>query len=388
MLAFVSDVRNERRGRRAGADDDDLLAGEIDVLRPELRMDDAAAELLHAGPFRRVAFGMPIIAMAHPEEVRGEGDALTAVDLLCFNGPETGLAGPLRRQDTMPVANVFRETVLPDHLAHIRENFRCSRDRRPDPGLEAVAEGMQIGIGADTGIFVREPGAAKALLRFQDHKARIRQLPGQVIGAADAGDAGADDQHIEMFGCGGSGNRAGGFDIHCCFWSLSVPWRGLLKGQLAAWSLTGHALTKAIDQPLKESQSKTPLPSGSQNPVAVKCERRHPGQPAASVAAVRPGRPADDADDCGASLLILEHRAAGIPGAGAKTIARAIGRGVHEADLQTARLSRRNQACSADDSAALAVAAHGDANAGDGEFCARRNGLDRRAKLRRGFSLG
>jgi hypothetical protein len=38
----------------------------------------------------------------------------------------------------------------------------------------------------------------KRLLLFQHDEGRAWQLLGQVIGAADAGDAGADDQHVEM----------------------------------------------------------------------------------------------------------------------------------------------------------------------------------------------
>ena len=45
---------------------------------------------------------------------------------------------------------------------------------------------------------MRAPGAAEALLRFEHDEARAGALVGQVIGAADAGDAGADDQHVEM----------------------------------------------------------------------------------------------------------------------------------------------------------------------------------------------
>ena len=92
------------------------------------------------------------------------------------------------------------EIVLVDHLAHVAKNFRGGCDRRPDPRLEAVAEGMEVAVGADAGIAMGQPGAAETLLRLEDHKTRARKLRGQVIGTADAGDAGADDQHVEMFG--------------------------------------------------------------------------------------------------------------------------------------------------------------------------------------------
>jgi hypothetical protein len=42
------------------------------------------------------------------------------------------------------------------------------------------------------------PGAAEALERLQRDEASVRALLGEVVGPADTGDAGADDQHIEV----------------------------------------------------------------------------------------------------------------------------------------------------------------------------------------------
>ena len=50
------------------------------------------------------------------------------------------------------------------------------------------------------------------------------------------------------------------------------------------------------------SQRRAPLPRGLHDPVAVERQRRNAGQTAAARAAVRPGRPADDADDGRAAL--------------------------------------------------------------------------------------
>ena len=51
---------------------------------------------------------------------------------------------------------------------------------------------------------------------FQHDEAGAGHLLRQMIGAADAGDAGADDQHVEMFDClrGGRKVRAGALDVH------------------------------------------------------------------------------------------------------------------------------------------------------------------------------
>src|ERR1700712_1490459 len=106
-------------------------------------MNDGARKIFHPLPFRRVAFGMAVIALAHPEEIGGEGfgRAILLVDRL--DSPQLGFAGPARRIDTVAITDVPREIVVVDHLAHIGADLRSGRDRRADPRLEAVTEGVQ-----------------------------------------------------------------------------------------------------------------------------------------------------------------------------------------------------------------------------------------------------
>ena len=106
----------------------------------------------------------------------------------------------LAERDPVPVANMRAEVVLVDDLAHVAQDLRCRRDRRAGPGLEAIAEGVEVAVRADARIFVRDPGAAEAFLRFEHDEAGAGALLGEVIGAAHARDAGADDQDVEMLG--------------------------------------------------------------------------------------------------------------------------------------------------------------------------------------------
>ena len=64
-----------------------------------------------------------------------------------------------------------------------------------------------------------DPGSAKTVLRLQDDEACARELLREVIGAAYPGDAGADDQDVEMFRglLGGCRNGVGSGYIHFCF---------------------------------------------------------------------------------------------------------------------------------------------------------------------------
>src|SRR5438045_7653660 len=85
-----------------------------------------------------------------------------------------------------------------DHLAHIRAYFLSGCYRIAGPGFEAVAESVKIAIRANAGIAVGQPGAAETLLRLEDDESRARELSLQVKGAADAGNARADDENLEM----------------------------------------------------------------------------------------------------------------------------------------------------------------------------------------------
>jgi hypothetical protein len=93
-------------------------------------MDDRALELVHVLPFRRKAFGVAIVALAHPEEVRGEALRFARHLVDGVDGPEIGLARPARMRDVVVVANVLAEIVLLDHFAHVGKDLFRGRDRR------------------------------------------------------------------------------------------------------------------------------------------------------------------------------------------------------------------------------------------------------------------
>ena len=80
------------------------------------------------------------------------------------DGPEVRFAGPGGGVDPVAVANMRPEVVLVDDFAHVCEDFCGGRDRRGGPGLEAVAEGVEVAVRADARIFVGNPGAAEGFL--------------------------------------------------------------------------------------------------------------------------------------------------------------------------------------------------------------------------------
>src|SRR3984893_19116250 len=127
------------------------------------------------------------------------------------------------------------EPVFGDDFAHIGADLRRGRDRRSGPGLEAVAEGVKVAVGADAWIFMGPPGAAKTLLLFEPDECRAGELLGQMIGAAHAETAGADNEDVEMLdGLRGGHGAEGSGHVHCIFVRLERIFLRLLLFTCAA----------------------------------------------------------------------------------------------------------------------------------------------------------
>ena len=101
----------------------------------------------------------------------------------------------------MPEADVGAEVVLLDGLAQVGQDLVGARNRVvARPGLELVAEGVEVGVGADAGVAEEVPGAPDGVATLEDREGLLRQAGLQVIRRADPGDAGADDQDVEVVG--------------------------------------------------------------------------------------------------------------------------------------------------------------------------------------------
>src|SRR5207248_10260440 len=131
-------------------------------------------------PFGGVALGVTVVALAHPQEVGGEAHRLAGIGPGGFDRPQILSARPARRRDPVPVADMASEIVVLDHLAHIAADLGGRRDRRAGPRLEAIAEGVEVAVGADARKAVGPPRPAEALLRLEDDKAGAGALRRQV----------------------------------------------------------------------------------------------------------------------------------------------------------------------------------------------------------------
>jgi hypothetical protein len=72
MRGALSHRRNQRDGGGAAADYDHPLAFVVERFRPLLRVHNLPAKPLDAGPLRRVASLVVVVAGAEVEEVAGE----------------------------------------------------------------------------------------------------------------------------------------------------------------------------------------------------------------------------------------------------------------------------------------------------------------------------
>ena len=101
----------------------------------------------------------------------------------------------------MMEANLLVDAVVGGGLAHVIQNPRPVGDRlRLGPRPERIAQREHVRVGADAGIAKQVPGAADTVAALEDGVALARAFLLQVIARADAGEAGADDQDVEVFG--------------------------------------------------------------------------------------------------------------------------------------------------------------------------------------------
>lgn len=92
-----------------------------------------------------------------------------------------------------------RQVVLFDDLAHVGLDLVRGSDRLALPGLEAIAERVEVAVGADARILVGQPGPPKPSWRLQ-FDGTISIWWWRMSSAANARNAGADDDDIEMLG--------------------------------------------------------------------------------------------------------------------------------------------------------------------------------------------
>ena len=203
MLGVIGHRGDHRHRGCAAADHDDALARVVDVVAPELGVNDVALEAVDPGEVREVALVVAVVAAAHEQEAGGERDGLAGVGALCGDRPAGVVGRPLRADDAVVEADPAIDPVGTRRLADVVQD-RLSVADCPGtaPRAEVVAEREHVGVRPHAREPEQVPGAATRVPRLEDRVALAGQVGLQVVARADAGQAGADDQHVDVLCCG------------------------------------------------------------------------------------------------------------------------------------------------------------------------------------------
>src|SRR5665213_2551366 len=102
--------------------------------------------------------------------------------------------------DMFTLGYSFKPWLEAKAIADVIQNLRPVRDRLVlEPRLERIAQREHVAVGADAGITKQVPGAADAVAALQNDKTLAGTIGLQMIARADAGQARADDEHVDMF---------------------------------------------------------------------------------------------------------------------------------------------------------------------------------------------
>ena len=199
MPSGVGHRRDQRDRGGPTTDHDDIFARVVEVLGPQLRVHDRALEVLPALEVRRVTGRVVVIAGRTEQPVAGDVPLLT-VALQCHR-PLRSATAEVGLEHLVAEVDSPTEIVVVDDFLEIRQNLvRVSDGVIGSPRLELVAECVQIGVRPDTRVAEQVPGAANGVTAIGDGEGPTRLRGGQIVRQTDPGDAGTDDEHIDVPG--------------------------------------------------------------------------------------------------------------------------------------------------------------------------------------------
>src|SRR5690554_5248948 len=186
-LNFLGDDGDNLDRRRAGADNADALAREVDALmRPVIGMKGWPLEIIDAGKQRQRRLREE--TERHNNEAAGQPPPVTHTQV-----PEIGVRVEMRRFNLAVELHVIAQIELVGDEVEIAQILRLAGEALlPVPFLEdfpreGIAVGVTLGIEAASGVTVVVPGAAKigAALEQRCRYARVDEP----LDLVDAGDA-------------------------------------------------------------------------------------------------------------------------------------------------------------------------------------------------------
>ena len=176
--------RDQRDRRRPATDHHHFLAGDVEILRPELRMDHLAGEVLQTLELRCVALVVVVVAGAEEQEPAPER-GLGAV-VFGMHGPGVGGRIPIGRPDSGVESDVPVDAVLVCGGGDVVADVVAVGHRLlTRPGLVRKAEGEDVAVRADSGVPEQVPGAADSGTALEQCVGERRILLGDPVGRAD-----------------------------------------------------------------------------------------------------------------------------------------------------------------------------------------------------------
>ena len=175
----------------------------VELRGPVLGVDYRSLEPLQARQFGGVAEVMAIVAGRAEDPAAGELLACAGVGALYIHGPQRRGAGPGGRCHPVLQPHLAVHAVLGRGFAQIGQDLRgTGHCRGTAPGLEGVAQGMQVGVRTRAGVAEQVPGAARGGARFKNGVRAPGMALLQIVRRRQPREAGADDQYVQMLhGC-------------------------------------------------------------------------------------------------------------------------------------------------------------------------------------------
>ena len=240
MPRLSSHRRDQRDRRRPAADDDHLLSRVVEVLRPELRMNDLAIELAEV----EARIERLVVVVITGTQIEPVGGQLFPFAIAGFDGylPVGGSAVEIGRNNLVSKPDMLCDAAFVGNALEVAQYDRAVGDRLfMTPRFEFESQRMHVAVGAHTRIAEQIPGAAKVLSPFENGEAPVGHFHPHMRRHPDARDAGTDDKDVEI----GGGLR------HCF---LSPKDRS--SGEQAYLAVNGKASLRSI-QPLVSRKRRT-----------------------------------------------------------------------------------------------------------------------------------
>lgn len=189
----LGEDREERNGCCTGTDHDDLLVAVVERFGPELGMDCGALEALQAwddGLERLVVIVIPRPVDHEPRFQLLDHD-LSPILLAAANRdleiPDLPLGRPVLGDELVVVLDVLVDPGAGSAFGEIRLDGWTVRDgigAGPEPPGEP--KGVEVGIGADAGVFEEIPRSSESVSGFEDRVGVTWQLGLDALGGVDA----------------------------------------------------------------------------------------------------------------------------------------------------------------------------------------------------------